>query len=93
MANHVLIVDDDPNLGAVLETELTRRAFRVTLLQSPEDALTRIQSGEDDVDAILTDLQMQGCSGTELCAQVVDSGRSIPVVVMTSYGSLESAIQ
>jgi DNA-binding NtrC family response regulator len=92
MAKHVLIVDDNPNLGAVLETELTRRDFRVTLLQSSEDAMARIETGEDDVDAVLTDLRMDGCSGAELCAQIVDSGRSIPVVVMTSFGSLESAI-
>jgi DNA-binding NtrC family response regulator len=92
MAKHVLIVDDDPDLGAVLETELTRRDFRVTLLQSSEEAMTRIDAGEDDVDVILTDFRMQGCSGAELCAHIVESGRSIPVVVMTSFGSLESAI-
>jgi two-component system, NtrC family, response regulator AtoC len=92
MAKHVLIVDDDPELGAVLETELTRRDFRVTLLQSSEDALTRIETGDDDVDVVLTDFRMQGCSGAELCARILASGRSIPVVVMTSFGSLESAI-
>jgi two-component system response regulator HydG len=92
MAKHVLIVDDEPNVGAVLESELTRRTFRVTLLQSPEDALTRIENGEDDVDAILTDSQMHGSSGAELCAHLADSGRCIPVVVMTSSGSLEGAI-
>ena len=59
MAKHVLIVDDDPNLGAALETELTRRDFRVTLFQSSEDAMVRIETGEDDVDVVLTDLRMQ----------------------------------
>jgi DNA-binding NtrC family response regulator len=92
MAKHVLIVDDDPNLGAALETELTRRAFRVTLLHSPEDALTRIETGADDVDVVLTDFQTQDNSGADLSAHLVDSGRSIPVVVLTSFGSLEGAI-
>ena len=91
MAKHVLVVDDDPSLGAVLEAELTKRDFRVTLLQSPEDALARIETG-DDVDVILTDFQMQGVSGAELCARVVGMGRCIPVIVMTSFGSLDTAI-
>ncbi|HTB75194.1 MAG TPA: sigma-54 dependent transcriptional regulator [Polyangiaceae bacterium] len=92
MTKHVLIVDDDLELGTVLETELSRRGFRVTLLQSPGDAFARIEKGEDDVDVILTDFQMEGCSGAELCARVVGSGRAIPVVVMTSFGSLDTAI-
>ena len=92
MTKHVLIVDDDRELGAVLESELAGRGFRVTLLQSPREAFSRIEKGEDDVDVILTDFQMEGCSGAELCARVVDSGRSIPVVVMTSFGSLDTAI-
>ncbi len=92
MTKHVLIVDDDRDLGAVLESELARRGFRVTLLQSPREAFSRIEKGEDDVDVILTDFQMDGCSGAELCARVVESGRSIPVVVMTSFGSLDTAI-
>ena len=92
MTKHVLIVDDDSNLGAVLESELSRRSYRVTLLQSPEEAIARIETGEDDIDVILTDFQMQGATGAELCARVVDTGRSIPVVVMTSFGSMDTAI-
>jgi two-component system response regulator AtoC len=92
MTKHVLIVDDDPNLGSVLEAELTARGYRVTLLQSPEAAAARIETGEDDVDVILTDFRMEGVSGAELCARVVGAGRSIPVVVMTSFGSMDTAI-
>ncbi len=92
MTKHVLVVDDDANLGAVLEAELTKRDFHVTLLQSPGDALARIEGGEDDVDVILTDYQMDGVSGAELCARVVDKGRDIPVILMTSFGSLDTAV-
>jgi len=58
MTKHVLVVDDDANLGAVLEAELTKRDFQVTLLQSPEEAISRIETG-GDVDVVLTDFQMQ----------------------------------
>ena len=92
MRKHVLVVDDDPNLGAVLEAELTKRDYRVTLSQSPQAALTLLETAADDIDVILTDFQMQGVSGAELCSKVVDSGRNVPVIVMTSFGSMDSAV-
>jgi|CZKU01.1.fsa_nt_gi two-component system response regulator HydG len=92
MRKHVLVVDDDPNLGAVLEAELTKRDYRVTLSLSPHDALTLLGTAADDIDVILTDFQMQGVSGAELCAKVVESGRNVPVIVMTSFGSMDSAV-
>jgi two-component system response regulator AtoC len=92
MTRHVLVVDDDHSLGAVLEAELTKRDFSVTILQSPHEALARIERGDDDVDVILTDFRMQGVSGAELCVRVGEMGRCIPVIVMTSFGSLDTAV-
>ncbi|MDP9150323.1 MAG: sigma-54 dependent transcriptional regulator [Myxococcota bacterium] len=90
MTKHVLIVDDDPNLCLVLEAELCSREYQVSVLQSPEEALRRLEAG--DVDVVLTDVNMQRLSGVELCARVVASGRDIPVVVMTAFGSMDSAL-
>jgi two-component system response regulator HydG len=92
MRKHVLVVDDDPNLGAVLEADLAKRDYRVTLSQSPQDALKLLETAADDIDVILTDFQMQGVSGAELCSKVVASGRNVPVVVMTSFGSMDTAV-
>jgi DNA-binding NtrC family response regulator len=92
MKKHVLIVDDDPCLCSVLEAELAKRDYRITLTHSPEEALALLAGGDDDVDVILTDFQMQGASGAELCARVGDLGRFIPVVVMTSFGSMDTAV-
>ena len=92
MRKHVLVVDDDPNLGAVLEAELTKRDYRVTLSLSPQAALDLLETGADDIDVILTDFHMEGVSGAELCSKVVGSGRSVPVIVMTSFGSMDSAV-
>jgi two-component system response regulator AtoC len=92
MKKHALVVDDDPSLCAILEAELTKRAYRVTLSQSPEEALERVATGADDVDVILTDFHMQALSGVDLCARVAASSRDIPVVVMTAFGSMDSAV-
>ena len=89
---HVMVVDDDPCLCAVLDAELAKRDYRATLAQSPSEALALLASGDDDVDVILTDFQMQGASGADLCARIGESDRFIPVVVMTSFGSMDTAV-
>ncbi|HTB72820.1 MAG TPA: sigma-54 dependent transcriptional regulator [Polyangiaceae bacterium] len=89
---HVMIVDDDPCLCAVLDAELAKRDYRATIAQSPTEALAVLETGADDVDVILTDFQMQGASGADLCAQIGESDRFIPVVVMTSFGSMDTAV-
>ena len=86
----VLIVDDDAAMCAVLEAELSRRDYRVTTVSSSDEALARLTN--DEFEVILTDFNMQGMSGVDLCAKVVSSARDIPVVVMTAFGSMESAI-
>jgi two-component system response regulator HydG len=90
METHVLVVDDDPTLCVVVETELTLQSYRVTVCTSPQDALTRLAG--DDVDVVLTDVSMPGLSGIDLCARILAGGRDIPVVVMTAFGSMESAV-
>jgi two-component system response regulator HydG len=92
MKKHVMIVDDDPCLCAILDAELSKRDYRVTIAQSPNLALELLLSDDDDVDVILTDYQLQGASGAELCARVNESDRFIPVVVMTSFGSMDTAV-
>jgi two-component system response regulator HydG len=92
MKKHVMVVDDDPCFCAVLDAELTKRDYRTTLAQSPAEALELLTSGDDDVDVILTDFQMQGASGADLCARIGETERFIPVVVMTSFGSMDTAV-
>jgi two-component system response regulator HydG len=92
MKKHVMIVDDDPCLCAILDTELSGRDYCVTIAQSPTEALELLRSSNDDVDVILTDYQMQGASGAELCARINESDRFIPVVMMTSFGSMDTAV-
>jgi len=92
MKKHVMVVDDDPCLCAVLDAELAKRDYRTTLAQSPAEALELLASGDDDVDVILTDFQMQGASGADLCARIGETEGFIPVVVMTSFGSMDTAV-
>ena len=57
---------------------------------APAEAYRAIQ--DQDLDAVLTDVRMPGTSGIELCQQIATSRPEIPVIVMTAFGSLDTAI-
>ena len=90
MERRILIIDDDRSMCDVLDAELRRRGFEVTTTTVPENALQRLAEG--DFDLVLTDINMHGMSGVDLCQKIVQSREDLPVVVMTAYGSMESAI-
>src|SRR5580693_2331767 len=90
MERRILIIDDDRSMCDVLDAELKRRGFEVTTTTVPENALHRLSEG--DFDLVLTDINMHGMSGVDLCQKIVQSREDLPVVVMTAYGSMESAI-
>ena len=90
MERRILIIDDDRSMCEVLEAELCLRGFELAVTTSPEEAL--LQLSENDFGLVLTDINMHGMSGVDLCRRIVDSREDLPVVVMTAYGSMEAAV-
>jgi two-component system response regulator HydG len=90
MKGRILIVDDDRDLCATLEEALQQEGFTTQSRSSAEEALMVLQS--DDFDTVVTDLNMQGTTGLELCRQVVANRPDLPVVVVTGFGSFETAV-
>jgi DNA-binding NtrC family response regulator len=90
LERRILIIDDDRSMCDVLEAELKKRGMQTTTTTSPEDGLRRLV--EDDFDLVITDINMHGMSGVDVCRQIVESREDVPVVVMTAYGSMEAAI-
>jgi two-component system, NtrC family, response regulator AtoC len=86
----ILVVDDDAAMGAMLRANLTRRGFEVTICTVADDAFAALRDGELDV--VVTDLHMRGMTGLELCERVVADRPDVPVVVITAFGSLDTAI-
>jgi len=86
----VLVVDDDRATCELLEAGLGKRGFRVTSRTNAAEALSLLTGG--DFDVILTDLNMAGMNGLDLCQRVVANRPDVPVVVITAFGSLDTAI-
>jgi two-component system response regulator HydG len=90
MKGRVLVVDDDPRMCELVERGLERRGFEVETRTSVLDALSHHDLSA--VDAVVTDLKMPQMGGLDLCERIVTSYPDVPVVVITAFGSLETAV-
>lgn len=87
----ILIVDDEKNMCNLIETDLRLRGIQSKSCQSAEEALEAIH--QQDFDVVLTDMRMPGTTGLQLCEQLYQSRPDIPVIVMTAFGTLDTAIK
>ena len=87
----VLVVDDDPGMCAMLSSRLTTRGFRVVTASTGNDAIEIVQ--RDDVEVVVSDVNMKGMNGVELCQRLLEHRPQLPVVLITAFGSMELAIQ
>ncbi len=90
MRGRVLIVDDDSSLRELLVAGLRRRDFHPVAVASAEEALSLLDA--ESFDTVVTDLKLRGMNGLELCERIAGSRSHLPVVVITGFGSLETAV-
>jgi len=90
MRGRILIIDDDRSMCELLDAGLSRHDFEVTTRTSAEEAFRHLTTAE--LDAAVTDLNMPGMSGIELCERITANRPDIPVIVITAFGSLDTAI-
>ncbi|MBR3664602.1 MAG: sigma-54-dependent Fis family transcriptional regulator [Desulfovibrio sp.] len=88
---HILILDDEKGYLLVLQTLLEDEGYQVTALNDPEMALTFLQ--ESEVDVVVTDMKMPKISGNEVLQEIKKSWPHLPVLIMTAFGSIESAVE
>jgi len=90
MPGSVLIVDDDVDMVDVLASSLTARGYEVVTENTAEAAL--VELGGRDFDVVVTDLRIPGMSGAQLCERIAVNRPDIPVVLITAFGSMDTAI-
>jgi two-component system, NtrC family, response regulator AtoC len=90
MKTRVLIVDDEASLCELLVDALGKRGYAVASRDSATDALLAL--GKEEFDVVVTDLNMRGVNGIELCERIVADRQDVPVIVLTAFGSLDTAV-
>ena len=90
MAN-ILIVEDEPKMRRLLEISLGEDGHKVQSAPDAETGLRYLQ--RNGIDLIVTDLKLPGMNGLEFLQEVKRWNASAPIVVMTAYGTVETAVE
>ncbi len=88
---HILIVDDEREITELIEKELQREGYMTWSADNAQDALTVFST--EVIDMIITDVKMPGeFSGIDLL-KIIRNGFSIPVIVISGFGTIELALE
>ncbi|TSE36694.1 Nitrogen regulation protein NR(I) [Tepidimonas fonticaldi] len=89
----IWIADDDPSIRFVLEKALAREELPTRSFDSPKAVLDALADGADEGPQVLvSDIRMPGGSGLELLEKVKCQHPALPVIIMTAYSDLDSAV-
>ena len=87
----VLVADDDASTRELLFELLTRHGCEVLLATDGEQAIHHLE--REELDLVLTDVRMPGLTGLEVLQRAREVNRDAPVVLVTGYGTIESAVE
>ena len=88
---HVMVIDDDERTRRVLQILLERMGLEASAFESAAVALERL--GKESASLVLTDLKMPGMDGLAFMRALRALDRDLPVIVLTAYGSVETAVE
>jgi len=89
MKKRILVVEDEDKLRRIVELQLLDAGFDVDKAARAEEALPLI----DRADLILTDYKLPGMSGLEMLQIIRRQNSTIPVIMMTAFGTIENAVE
>jgi two-component system, NtrC family, response regulator len=87
----LLVVDDDPDVLRFVEAALGAQGHETVCVAGAEQALAQVDREAPDV--LLTDIRLEGMDGLQLLAEVRRGRPDLPVIVMTSHGSVKNAVE
>lgn len=92
MTEKILAVDDEPDMLKLLEMIIREKTtYGILTTTNPLEAIELV--GKGGVDLLIADLKMPGLDGMELLNAVKGLDEDIPVIIITAYGTVESAVE
>jgi DNA-binding NtrC family response regulator len=93
MSEQIVVVEDDRELRSLVVDVLVDAGYGALPFSTADDALRALTRGGDPVDLVVTDLILPGMRGQELLREVRRSRPELNVIVITAFGSIDSAIE
>ena len=87
----ILVVDDESKMQRILEIMLRKMGHEVTCADNGGEALEILHATPHDL--VISDLRMPGLSGIDLLRALRNQAGDVPVIIMTAYGTIESAVE
>ncbi|MBU6481398.1 MAG: sigma-54 dependent transcriptional regulator [Nitrospirae bacterium] len=88
---HILVVDDEINIRGALVTMLEKKGHQVRGVATAEEGLEQLEAAPAEL--VITDLRMPGIGGMEFLRRLKETSPDTEVVVMTAYGSIDTAVE
>lgn len=93
MSVRFLIAEDDADLRDLLQDDLEDAGYETIVAVDGKSALARIENDKEQLDLLITDVNMPGLSGEELLKVARAKRPEIPIIVITAFGSVEQAVE
>jgi two-component system NtrC family response regulator len=90
-ADTILVVDDDSSVRRVIQMQLSEAGYGVELAATGGEALRVL--GETQPKLVITDLRMPDLDGIELLRRIAEDEIQTTVIIITAFGSIETAVQ
>ncbi len=91
MKGTILVVDDEKNIREGLQKSLEMDGFTSMIASDGIEGLKAFENNE--IDLVITDLKMPNMSGEKLLKKIIDKSPTIPVIILTGHGTVESAVE
>src|SRR3954467_12854129 len=88
--NNILVIDDDVDICTLLNRFLSKNAFNVTTAYSGKAALESIINHVPDI--VLCDFRLEDMNGSELLEKIKQNNPHVPVIIMTGYSDVRTAV-
>ncbi len=84
---HVLVADDEPHIGRIVQLKLEQGPYEVSLVADGQAAMDKVR-GDDPIDLVLLDIMMPYYSGLEVLAEArrLPSRSTVPIIILTAKG-------
>ncbi len=90
-AQKVCIVDDDPKIVYAIQMILENQGYDILCCSSGNECIDALES--DELDVVFLDIAMPDISGLQILGEIKNRGLNIPVIIMTGFGTMETAIK
>ncbi len=87
----ILVIDDDPGFSEVVQLLLAGEGYRTEMAGTVRDGVRAVHAAAADL--VITDLKLPDATGLDAIRQLRELDREIPIILMTSYSSVESAVE